>query len=404
MTTVVDTGRMPPFALGAAQIADPYPVYRRYLATDPVHRQQRHDGADTWYVFGYDDVSAVLSDRRYGRRGPGGGSAVPIPARYAALHDVVTNWLVFLDPPRHTALRSKVAGHFAQARVTPLRPRIEALVDGLLTGLAGRPVVDLVADFAAPLPILVIADLLGVPAAQHRWLRRHAVALQQANTSHRGDGFPAADRAARELSDFFAAQAERRGRTDADDLVAHLLAAGLTGVELASTCIHLLTAGHETTTNLLAKSVLALLRHPDVHAELSAVPEAMPPAVEELIRYDSPVQMVRRRARQDVALGGRHIDAGSTVVLVLGSANRDPARFPDPDRLDIHRDTTRHTGFGIGIHYCVGAHLARLEAEIGLAGLLRRLPRLSLAEHPVPYADDLVFHGPSRLLVHPGSR
>ncbi|GLW35014.1 cytochrome P450 [Actinoplanes regularis] len=380
------------------QIADPYPVYRRYRETDPVHRH-----SDAWYVFRYDDVSTALSDRRLVRRPPGGGPPVPIPPQYATLRDVVTNWLVFLDPPEHTELRSRVAGHFSQARVAPLRPRVETLVDELLSELADRPVADLVADFAAPLPIMVIADLLGISATRHQWLRERAVALQQANTSYGGEGHAAADRAARELSDFFAAEAGRPGRADCADLIGHLLTAGITGGRLTSTCIHLLTAGHETTTNLIAKAVLALLRHPRVRDELSAVPELMPQAVEELIRYDTPVQLVRRRAGQDVELGGRHIEAGSTVVLVLGSANRDPARFPDPDRLDPHRLATRHAGFGIGAHYCLGAHLARLEAEIGLSALLRRTPRLSLAEQPVRYADDLVFHGPARLLVNPGN-
>ncbi|MFC3987990.1 cytochrome P450 [Actinoplanes siamensis] len=382
---------MNPFSVPAGQLADPYPVYRRYREAEPVHH-----GDGKWYVFGYDDVAAVLTDRRFGRYG-----AVPVPPEYPALREMVANWLVFLDPPEHTALRAHVAGHFTQARVVPLRPRIEALADGLLAELAAHPVADLVAGFAAPLPILVVADLLGVPATEHRWLRERAVALQEANTSRVGGGHAAADRAARELSAFFEAEA-RRPRGD-DDLIGHLLAAGVTGVPLASTCVHLLTAGHETTTNLLAKGVLAILRHPDARAELSAVPELMPQAVEELLRYDTPVQMVRRTAGQDVEVGGRMIEAGGTVVLVLGSANRDPARFPDPDRLDLHRGPGRHAGFGLGIHYCLGAHLARLEAEIGLAGLLRRLPGLSLAEHRVPYADDLVFHGPSRLLVSTSS-
>ncbi len=380
------------------RVADPYPVYRCYRENDPVYRH-----ADAWYVFRHDDVSAALKDRRLVRRPPGGGLPVPIPPQYAALRDVVANWLVFLDPPEHTELRSRVAGHFGQAQVAPLRPRIEALVDDLLSGLTDQPVADLVADFAAPLPILVIADLLGISGTGHRWLRERAVALQQANTSYGGGGHAAADRAAQDLSDFFLDEAAHPGRAGSDDLIGHLVAAGLTDVQLASTCIHLLTAGHETTTNLITKAVLALLRHPYVRDELSAVPELMPQAVEELVRYDTPVQLVRRRAGEDLDLGGRHITAGSTLILVLGSANRDPARFPDPDLLDPHRNTTRHAGFGIGAHYCLGAHLARLEAEIGLTALLRRAPRLSLAEQSVPYADDLVFHGPSRLLVHPGN-
>ncbi|GAA2899449.1 cytochrome P450 [Actinoplanes cyaneus] len=356
-------------------VADPYPDYRRLREAAPVRQ-----AGDTWWAYGWDEVNAVLTDRRFGRCPPGGGSAVPIPPQYATLHHVVANWLVFLDPPEHTAARSRVAGLFTPARVAALRPRIEELVDELLAGLADRPVADLVADFAAPLPIRVIADVLEVPAGEHRWLRERAVALQQANSSHHGDGYPAAERAARELSAFFAIEA---GHLD------------------VPTAVHLLTAGHETTTNLIAKSVLALQRHPEVRAELSAEPRLMPQAVEELVRYDGPVQLVRRRAQQDVRIGGRHVAAGSGVVLVLGSADRDPARFTDPDRLDIHRTPLRHAGFGLGAHYCLGAQLARLEAEIALTALLRRLPRLRLAEDPVPYAEDLVFHGPSRLLVHP---
>nr|AHE14524.1 EspP-like cytochrome P450 [uncultured bacterium] len=406
MTTTTDPGagrRLPPFALTPEQIADPYPIYRVYREADPVHLRSR-DGADTWYIFGYEDVSAILTDRRFGRRAPDGRQpTVPIPPQYAVLHDVVTNWLVFLDPPEHTAVRSLVAGHFTASLVNAMRPRIQELAGGLLAELEGCPVIDLVADFAAPLPILVIAELLGVPGSQHTWLRERAVALEEANSSRDGSALPRAERAAAELSAYFLAEFQRRRRgSHADDLVGQLMAADLTDTQLVSTCIHLLTAGHETTTNLLAKSVLALTGHPSIHAELCRTPQRLPRAVDELLRYDPPVQTVRRRAWEDVTIGGQRIEAGSTVVLVLGSANRDPARFPEPDRLDIDREPARNVGFGLGIHYCLGAHLARAEAEIGLGALLHRLPRLSLAERPVPYADDLVFHGPSRLLVHSG--
>ena len=211
----------------------------------------------------------------------------------------------------------------------------------------------------------------------------------------------------KELAGYFRQEAQRRRSDDPHDLVSLLAQARnrgelLTDDEIIGTCIHLLTAGHETTTNLICKSVLALLRNPDVLHELRAHPEFMRNAVDELVRYDSPVQMVTRWSYRDEVLHERNIHRGDKVVLVLGSANRDPRQFSDPDALHLYRSAGRHCGFGLGIHYCLGANLARAEAEIGLNTLLENLPKLSLTDEPPQYADDMIFHGPTRLVLRTG--
>lgn len=390
---------MKPFALcGPDEIADPYPVYARYRELDPVHAV----APGTWYVFRFGDVHDVLGSDHCGR----GARGAPIPPDYPALHAVVGGWLVFLDPPRHTRLRALVTRHFTARIVASLRPRIEQIADDLLAGVRLAPRTDLVADFAAPLPILVIGELLGVPPARRDWLRTRALALQGANTS-RGDGgrearLRAAEAAAVDLSGYFLDEVAGRRRGGPDDLTTALAQSDLSDAEIVATCVHLMTAGHETTTNLIAKGTLALLRHPQVRERLLATPALMPAAVDELIRYDGPVQMVTRWALRPVTVGGVGIPVGAKLIAVLGSANRDPRRFPDPDTLDISRDAARHAGFGVGIHYCLGAGLAKVEAEIGFAALLRSMPGLARTDEPVEYTDDLVFHGPSRVPLSTG--
>jgi cytochrome P450 len=398
-------------------IVNPYPVYRLYREVDPVHAvpPSTPDGAGTWYLFRYEEIARVLSSARFGRSSEVARAGLPlppalVPARYRVLKEMVENWLVFQDPPRHTRMRSLVARPFSARVARGIRPRIELIAAELLTGLRQKAVTDLVADYCAPLPILVISELLGVPREHQDWLRECAVALQEANSSRAGgsqDRYAAADAAARRLREFFLEEVRRRRREQPDDVISLLVRTqeggeALSDEEIVSTCVHLLTAGHETTTNLLSKAVLALLAHPGTRAELQAAPQLMASAVDELIRFDSPVQMISRWAYQDEMVAGRTVPRGSKVILVLGSANRDPDRFADPDTLDIHRNAGRHCGFGMGIHYCLGAGLARLEAEVGLTALLQGLPRLGPGEEPVRYADDLVFHGPARLVLRTG--
>ncbi len=389
-----------PFRTADVPLTDPYPYYRRYRESDPVHLGP--DGS--WYVFRHRDVARVLADRRYVR----GPQPARIPADCPHLRRTVANWMVFMDPPHHTQVRALVARSFTPRIVEALRPRIRRLAAELVTALAEEREADLVDRLAAPFPLLVISELLGVPREDRAWFRARAMGLQQATGSRvarKADGFAVADAAARDLDAYFRAElARRRARPayGADLIGAMLEHGGATPADddtLVGTCIHLLTAGHETTTNLLSKGLLALFAHPEELAALRARPELTAGAVEELVRYDSPVQMITRHAGEADRLGGRTVPGGSRVVLVLGSANRDPGRFPDPDRLDLTRDARRHSGFGMGIHYCVGAPLARAEAEIGLTELLRGLPRLAPADEPVRYAKDLVFHGPERMVV-----
>ncbi|MER5312831.1 cytochrome P450 [Streptomyces sp. NPDC002773] len=399
-------------------LADPYPLYRRYRETDPVHAVRgARDGPTTWYLFGHAEVARVLTDRGFGRVSSSTAQAPAVPEEYATLRRMVENWLVFLDPPRHTRLRARVAPPLGAPAVRALRPRVREIAEELVRPLARRPVVELVEGFAAPFPLLVVGGLLGVEAGRWPWFRAQALALQRAGGT-RSDRSPAvlerADRAAAALDGYFRRELEARRTEDrerrgdrGDDLLSVLAAAkaedpSLGTTALTATCVHLLTAGHETTTGLLGKAVLALLAHPETAEELRAEPGLLPGAVDEFLRYDPPVQMITRWAHRDTELAGRTVRRGDRVQLVLGSAHRDPARFPDPDTLDIHRDAGRHCAFGLGIHYCVGAALARAEAEIGLGLLLDRLPALRAGARPrveVEYAPDWVFHGPSRLTL-----
>ncbi|AJF63914.1 cytochrome P450 [Streptomyces vietnamensis] len=405
-------GAGPPEEFDPARLAlaDPYPVYRRYRETDPVHavRPRSGSGPTTWYLFGHAEVARVLTDRGFGRRNPSDARAAPVPEGYATLRRIVENWLVFLDPPRHTRLRALVAPPLGTAAVGALRPRVREIAEELVGPLARRPVAELVEGFAAPYPLLVVAGLLGVKGARWPWFRAEALALQRAGGT-RGDRSPAAldraDRAAAELDAYFGRGLAARRTEGHGDLLSALARAGaedpaLGTKALTATCVHLLTAGHETTTGLIGKAVLSLLARPDVGEELRADPGLLPKAVDEFLRHDPPVQMVTRWAHRDAELAGRSVRRGDRLRLVLGSAHRDPARFPDPDTLDIHREGGRHCAFGI--HYCVGAALARAEAEIGLGVLLDRLPALGRGARPgveVEYAPDWVFHGPSRLTL-----
>jgi cytochrome P450 len=356
-----------------------------------------------------------LSSQHFGRnssiaRAGDSVAFAPVPAGYDSLRRIVQNWLVFMDPPRHTELRSVVNKEFSPKVVAALRTRIKDIAANLIAEQREKSIIELVDGFAAPFPILVISELLGVPQDLCSWFRECAVSLQEASTARAGrraDGYARAEAAGRELASYFRQEAQRRRGENHHDLVSLLAQARdrgefFTDDEIIGTCIHLLTAGHETTTNLICKSVLALLGNPDVFHELRANPELMRNAVDELVRYDSPVQMVTRWAYRDEILHGRDIRRGDKVVLVLGSANRDPLQFPDPDALCLDRGTSRHCGFGLGIHYCLGATLARAEAEIGLTTLFENFPQLSSTDEPAQYANDMVFHGPTRLVLRTG--
>jgi cytochrome P450 len=377
-------------------IADPYPAYHRLRAADPVHRGP----FGFWLLSRYDDCVAVLRDPRFGRE----GFDALLEAVYGSPGEPehVPRSMLFRDPPDHTRLRALVSRAFTPRVVEGLRPRIEQIVNALLDRVQDAGRMEVIADLAYPLPVTVISEMLGVPEAD-----RDAIRQWSADVARSLDaiGMPvAADlvargRAARSaLGEYFKSLIPERRRRPRADLLSQLIAVEergdqLSEGELLSTCVLLYIAGHETTVNLIGNGLLALLRHPAEGARLSADTGLIPSAVEELLRYDGPVQRTARVACTDVEIDGRRIAKGSMVVVLLGAANRDPAQFPDPDRLDVARADNRHIAFGFGIHFCLGAPLARLEAQIAFAALLRRMPRLALATDRPEWRDSQVLRG-----------
>ncbi|GBD23981.1 Polyketide biosynthesis cytochrome P450 PksS [bacterium HR29] len=385
---------------------NPYPLYRRLRERDPIHRSRV---ADAWVFSRYADVSTILRDpshsaddrnrrryeqerRRLERRG-----LVDPDQRPSFLR---------LDPPDHTRLRGLVAKAFTPRRVQELRPRIEAIVDGLLTELEAKGSVDLIHDFAVPLPVTVIAELLGIPPEDRARFRKWSDDLAGSLDANRPEILIRARQSRQELRAYLEPIVEDRRRAPRDDLISALVQAEeagdrLTRDEVFSTIILLLVAGNETTTNLIGNGLLALLRNPDQLERFRREPELTENAVEELLRYDSPVQATSRIALRDFEFQGRLIRKGQGMVLLLGAANRDPAVFPDPDRLDIGRSEIRHFSFGQGIHYCLGAPLARLEGQIALRRLADTFDRIELAGEP-EWGENFILHGLKRLPLRVG--
>jgi cytochrome P450 len=368
-------------------LADPYPVYHRLRAEAPVYRHP----FGFFVLTRYQDVAAFLRDARFGKT----GYQALFEARFGGGPDA--SWLaqsmLFRDPPDHTRLRALVGQAFTPRVVEALRPRVQAIVDRLLDGVVGAGRMDVIEDLAYPLPVTVISELLGVPVDEadqvKAWSQDVARALDAIALPVGPEVLERGRAATRGMVDYFGGLAAGRRRCPGDDLLSGLVAAEeagdrLTERELLATCVLLYVAGHETTVNLVGNGLLALLRHPAEWRRLQEDPAQLPGAIEELLRYDGPVQRTGRLASEDVEIGGVAIPAGTLVLAMLGAANRDPAQFAEPDRLDVRRDEPRHLAFGAGIHYCLGAPLARLEARVAIGTVLRRFSGLTLAvERPV---------------------
>ena len=372
--------------------ADPYPTYRQLRTTDPVHRMRV---VDAWALTRYEDAERVLRDhRRFGSSG-------------RVLVETISLSLLDLDPPEHTRLRALVSKAFTPRAVELLHDRIEHTTGRLLDAVAGREHFDLMAALAYPLPVTIIAEMLGVDAADMDLFEGWSDTLALSVDPLLGRGqIQAIKRAEQELFAYFEAIIEQRRRQPREDLVSALLAAEeqgerLTHEELLSVMLLLLVAGHETTRNLIGNGMLALLRHPDQLQRLRARPELLDSAIQELLRYDSPVQLDGRCAREDVELGGKRVRTGEVVISLIGAANRDPERFDDPDALDIGRQDTGHLSFGRGIHYCLGSALAVLEARIAFSTLLARYPSIRLAGEP-RYRQGVVLRGVEELWIEVG--
>lgn len=382
---------------------DPYPFYRELRERDPFHRSRPADG---WILARYDDIHAVLADktfssdernlRRYPQlRARGARAGIPDPYEEDRMS------MLRVDPPDHTRLRGLVSKAFTPRAVERMRPRVEEYTDQLLRPLAGRGQMELVRDFAAPLPINVIAEMLGVPVADRERFRHWSDEAVRTLGDGTLDDQRRAFAAMTELGEYIGAIADARRTEPRDDLISGLVAAEEAGdrlgeKELFATCVLLLVAGNETTTKLIGNSITALLRNPAQLEILREEPKRIPAAVEELLRYDAPVQLTSRMVTSDREFRGHSLQKGQQVVLVLAAGNRDPEQFERPEELDVLRDDVRHLAFSFGLHYCLGAQLAKMEAAIALEGLVTRFPDLRF-DGPIEWGDNTVLRGPRSL-------
>lgn len=381
--------------------ANPHPIYARMRREQPLYRfDSVNIGAPVWIASRYDDCVSLLRDTRLFK-----DQARLTPAlseRYAALVTPVTSisrHLLNLDPPDHTRLRALVQKGFSSQIVDGLRPRIQAIIDELIDRVAAAGGMDLIADFAVPLPVTVIAEMLGVPAEDHSRFRAWSQLL--VSTPNTPEGLARKRATHAEFAAYLHALVGSRRTEPRDDLVSALIAANeeddrLDNRELISTIFLLLIAGHETTVNLIGNGVLALLQHPEQRRRLVEEPALIGSAIEEMLRFDSPVETATLRwSAEEIEIRDTRIPAGEIVLASLVAANRDPEQFPEPDTFDVARAPNRHIAFGFGIHYCLGAHLARVEGALAVRTLLDRLPDLALATgaDALSWTTGLLIHG-----------
>ncbi|HEY4354354.1 MAG TPA: cytochrome P450 [Acidobacteriaceae bacterium] len=386
-------------------LGNPYPLYRALRELDPVHWDRY---LHAWVVTSYEHAQQVLLHYSADRTPTpealekiGMSALSPIAA-------VMTRQMLFLDPPSHTRLRTLAAQAFSVARVERLAQKIQSVIDELLAGLEGKESIDVITDFAEPLPAIVTAALLGIDVADHTKLKVWSASFAEmlGNFQHNPERSMHVLRSLEDMTDYFRDAIRNHG--DRDGLVRDLATAKVDGEQLSedeviANIIVTMVGGQETTTNLIGNGVLTLLRNPSAQEELRANPGMMASAVEELLRYEPPSQQTARLAPEDRVLGGKSIRKGQAVIAVMAAANRDPARFPDPDKLDLARQDNRHLSFGWGSHFCFGAHLARLEGRLAFQAFLERYPKIELTNAPLTWRDNLGLRGMVSLPVAVGS-
>ncbi|MDH6214772.1 cytochrome P450 [Streptomyces pseudovenezuelae] len=374
-----------------AFLADPYPAYAELRSRGRVHY---YEPTDQWLVPRHADVSALLRDRRLGRTyqhrftHEDFGRTAP-PAAHEPFHTLNDHGMLDLEPPDHTRIRRLVSKAFTPRTVEQLKPYVSQLAGELVDGLVQRGGGDLLTDVAEPLPVAVIAEMLGIPESDRAPLRPWSADIcGMYELSPSEETAAKAVRASVEFSDYLLELIAARRKEPGDDLVSGLIAAHdegdrLTEQEMISTCVLLLNAGHEATVNATVNGWWALFRHPEQLAALRADHSLIPSAVEELMRYDTPLQLFERWVLDDIEIDGTTVPRGAEIAMLFGSANHDPDVFTDPDRLDLTRKDNPHISFSAGIHYCIGAPLARIELAASMGALLERAPTLSLAAEPV---------------------
>ena len=417
--------------------ANPYPFYDQLRSQDPIHWDEE---MGFWALTRYSDVDSLYTDNRFSRAQGlmRGFERLSMEDRKIAqpVYHSFSKTMFYADPPYHTHLRGLMNNAFTPRRVEQLRPTIQHIVDDLLTGAQANGGMDVVRDFAYPLPVMVIAELLGLPAQDRARFKQwsddlFAILGTMRKPSHL---MQRAAHSLDEMTEYVTALSYERRENPCDDLLTALLSfvdddgllspphplpgsasphaqrtgylirereasSTLTREELVANVNILLSTGHETTTHLIGNGLLALFQHPDQMQKLKAQPELLSAAIEEILRYDNPVQITYRSAIEDAELDGKLIHKGDLVNTIIGSANRDPQRFTDPNAFDITRDEGRHLSFGLGIHYCIGAPLVKLEAEIAFETILRRFPKLQLASAELEWQEHPVFRGLKSLPV-----
>jgi cytochrome P450 len=389
-------------------LANPYPLYHRLRIQDPVHWDPF---LHAWIVTRYADVVTVLH-RFSADRTPSAEQLTEMGlSALNPIAQVMVKQMLFMDPPAHTRLRSLASKAFTPRRVEVLRSHIQEIVDRLLDAVQSAGRMDVIADLAYPLPAIVTAEMLGVPVADRDQLKAWSADFAEllGNFQHNPDRAPRILRSVEEMTAYFRAAMHEQQAHPREGLINALMTATIEGDRLSedeviANCIVTMVGGQETTTNLIGNGLLSLLRHPDELQKLRMEPSLIPSAVEELLRYESPSQHTARLAPEDVELRGKRIHRRQAVIAVMGAANRDPERFPDPDRLDITRKDNRHVAFGWAAHFCFGAPLARIEAQIAFETMLRRLPSVTLESGPLIWRHNLGLRGLTALPVVFGDR
>jgi cytochrome P450 len=384
-------------------LANPYPLYTELRTEDPVHWDPL---LHTWVVTRYNDVVTVLRDLSANR--------TPTPqllesiglSALSPMARVMAKQVLFIDPPSHTRIRSLASAAFTPRRVQALREHIQEIAGRLLDQVQAKGSMDVIADFALPLPAIVTAEMLGVPTSDYPQLKKWTENFMEilANFQHNPERAARVIKSVDEMVAYFRSAIADLRIHPREGLVYSLMTAEvehdrLTDDEVVANSIIVMVGGQETTTTLIGNGLLTLLRNPGQLQQLKSDPALMPSAVEELLRYESPVQQTARLAPQDLELGGKRIRKRQAVVAVLAAANRDPERFPNPDSLDLSRQDNRHVAFGWGAHFCLGAALARVEAQIAFEMLLRRFPDMTLDSTPPTWRCNLDLRGLESLQV-----
>jgi cytochrome P450 len=390
-------------------LQDPYPTYARLHEEGPIHYVEVAGKWAVWSIFSHAECASIAKDTRLSAK-RAQQMLLPLPlskqGEFGELARMFSMWLIFMDPPEHTRLRKLLNKGFSPAAVEALRPQVEAIVDQMLSPLKPDSEVELMSEFAHPLPVRIILEMMGIPRGLRdifvEWSR--AIAAFRGNPNRTLEDARACQDALIQLTEFFRKTVADRRRNKGNDVISLLIdieeeGEALTEEELYAQCIALLFAGHETTRNLIGNGMYTLLKNPEQTRELREQPELTRSAVEELLRYESPVQFTARVLKEDMEICGQLVRKGWTVQCMLGAANRDPKQFKEPNQLDLKRLNNQHLAFSAGLHACIGAQLARVEGQVAIRNLVQRFPNMKLSGPRPEWAPTFGLRGLKTLSV-----